>query len=106
MDAAGALAKRAASQLTRMQRLIRSRAASEDELDVAQAEADSTKRLHEAAVIAHRRLVAGPRAEQVAQAQNSQENSQEKRSGRSSGLWLGLHAKTFSEGKTSTKKHV
>lgn len=68
MAAAEAIAKRAKSQLQRIERLVDSRAASQDEVDVARAEADSTARLYEAAVIAHRRLVAGPRQEQLAQA--------------------------------------
>ena len=69
MAAAWAIAKRAQSQLQRIQRLIDSQAASQDEADVATADAESSDQFHTAAVIAHRRLVAGPRAEQVAQAQ-------------------------------------
>lgn len=68
MDAAAALARQAKSQLTRILRLAKSKAASVDEVDVATAEADSTDRLFEAAKIVHQRLLAGPRIEQVAQA--------------------------------------
>lgn len=69
MEAAGAIAQRAASQLKRMKQLVASRAASEDEVDIAIAEAESTKLFHQAAIIAQERLIAGPRVEQVAQAQ-------------------------------------
>lgn len=68
MSAAAAIARRNASQLNRIKKLVQSRAASVDEVDVATAEADSSKQLLEAATIAHARLVAGPRSEQVAQA--------------------------------------
>ncbi len=68
MQAAEAIAQRADSQLKRIERLIDSQAASQDEVDVARAEAESLARQFDAAVIAHRRLVAGPRKEQVAQA--------------------------------------
>ncbi|MCO8122132.1 efflux RND transporter periplasmic adaptor subunit [Stieleria sp. TO1_6] len=71
MEAAAAIALRSSSQLQRIERLIESRAASADEVDVAIAEADSSKKLLLAETIAHQRLVAGPRAEQVAQAQAS-----------------------------------
>ncbi|OYP37066.1 efflux RND transporter periplasmic adaptor subunit [Rhodopirellula sp. MGV] len=68
MDAARAVARKSAGQLVRMQRLVQSQAASADELDVAIAEADSSKELLAAASIAYDRLVAGPRKEQIAQA--------------------------------------
>ncbi|MEO1614462.1 MAG: efflux RND transporter periplasmic adaptor subunit [Planctomycetota bacterium] len=68
MDSAKAIARQAKSQLTRVMRLVKSRAASVDEVDVATAEADSSARLLDAATIVHQRLVAGPRIEQVAQA--------------------------------------
>ncbi|QEF96550.1 Multidrug resistance protein MdtA precursor [Stieleria maiorica] len=69
MEAAGAIARRSASQLERLSKLVRSKAASVEELDVATAEANSSQQLLQAATIAHARLVAGPRVEQVAQAQ-------------------------------------
>lgn len=69
MEAAAAIARRSASQLKRIAKLVQSKAASVDEVDVATAEADSSKQLLQAATIAHARLVAGPRAEQVAQAE-------------------------------------
>ena len=69
MEAAGAIARRSASQLSRMSKLVQSKAASVEELDVATAEADSSRQLLQAATIAHARLVSGPRVEQVAQAQ-------------------------------------
>ncbi|MCA9135903.1 MAG: efflux RND transporter periplasmic adaptor subunit [Planctomycetales bacterium] len=68
MEAAAAIARRSASQLNRIAKLVQSKAASVDEVDVARAEADSSKQLLEAATIAHARLIAGPRVEQVAQA--------------------------------------
>ncbi|QDV47796.1 Multidrug resistance protein MdtA precursor [Stieleria neptunia] len=68
-EAAGAIARRSASQLARMSKLVQSKAASIEELDVATAEADSSRQLLQAATIAHARLVSGPRVEQVAQAQ-------------------------------------
>lgn len=68
MEAAAAIARRSASQLNRMAKLVQSKAASVDEVDVARAEADSSKQLLEAVTIAHARLIAGPRVEQVAQA--------------------------------------
>ncbi|WP_182867931.1 efflux RND transporter periplasmic adaptor subunit [Stieleria mannarensis] len=69
MEAAGAIARRSASQLERLSKLVQSKAASVEELDVATAEANSSQQLLQAATIAHARLVAGPRVEQVAQAQ-------------------------------------
>ncbi|MEM9586691.1 MAG: efflux RND transporter periplasmic adaptor subunit [Planctomycetota bacterium] len=77
MIAAGAIAKRSESQLKRVQRLVTSRASSADEVDVATAEAESSKQLHAAAIIAHDRLVAGPRIEQIAQAQAQVDLQQE-----------------------------
>ena len=69
MEAAAAISRRNASQLKRLEKLVASKAASVDEVDAATAEADSSKQLLEAAKIAYSRLVAGPRIEQVAQAQ-------------------------------------
>jgi RND family efflux transporter MFP subunit len=69
MDAAAAIARRSSSQLSRIKKLVQSRASSVEEVDVATAEADSSDQLLRAATIAHQRLVAGPRIEQVAQAQ-------------------------------------
>ena len=69
MEAAAAIARRSASQLKRITKLVQSRAASSEEADAATADADSSRRLLEAATIAHARLVAGPRAEQVAGAE-------------------------------------
>lgn len=69
MEAAFAISKRSASQLKRLERLVVSRAASGDELDVASAEADSSRQLYQAAKIALDRLIEGPRPEQIAQAQ-------------------------------------
>jgi RND family efflux transporter MFP subunit len=69
MDAAAAIARRSSSQLSRIKQLVKSRAASVDEVDVATADADSSEQLLRAATIAHQRLIAGPRVEQVAQAQ-------------------------------------
>ena len=69
MDAAAAIARRSSSQLSRIKKLVQSRAASVEEVDVATAEADSSDQFLRAATIAHQRLLAGPRIEQVAQAQ-------------------------------------
>ncbi|KAA5542541.1 efflux RND transporter periplasmic adaptor subunit [Roseiconus nitratireducens] len=69
MQAAAAIARRASNQLNRARQLLNSNAASQEEIDVATAEAESSEQLFQAAEIAYQRLVAGPRVEQVAQAQ-------------------------------------
>ncbi len=67
MQAAKASATRAASQLSRIKRMMRSNAASPDELDVAAADEQSSRQLYNAARIVHDRLIAGTRPEKIAQ---------------------------------------
>ncbi|WP_197454976.1 efflux RND transporter periplasmic adaptor subunit [Stieleria varia] len=71
MEAAAAISRRSESQMKRIKRLIASNAASADEVDVAIADADSSEQLYRAAKVAYDRTVAGPRLEQIAQAQAS-----------------------------------